>query len=271
MFKILSFVLILFLGTNSSIPVMAEENYTPYYYRIDSANCYLYRTAEDNQDVNNIWFLLPKTYFVQLIEDSDEQFFKVKYQNFIGYVFKTDVSIVYETPKTPWPENLTFDINGTANVVMRSSPSSDSEYIGLIPFNAIKVTFYGSIIGQEALTNLGNQWYYATYKSYEQGIISGYVYAPLTTNLTLLQDNTEILSTIKPTSGPSIEEVISPELQDSQNLLIIGLLSIVGISVLILLFIPKKRTKKAKQAIKNTNITQHHQKQELTFDDLDDM
>lgn len=272
MIKVLVFVLFLLFCMPTQYGVVnAEELYTPSYYRIESSNCLLYRTAQDNQDISNVWFLLPKTYFVQVLDESDELFFKVKYQDFIGYVFKTDVSAVYETPQFPWADNLTFDINGTANVVIRSAPSSDSAYLGLIPFNATSVTYHGSIVGDEALSGLGNSWYFATYTSFEQGIISGYVYAPLTQNLTVIQDNTEVLSTVKPSSGNEIiDEVISPELQNGQNLLIIGLLSLVGIAILFLLFRPKRKAKKAKQSVKGTQLNQsNNNKQFLTFDESD--
>lgn len=238
------------------------------YLRIVSSNTFLYRTANIDENYENLYFELPQTYFVKLIDSSNENFYKVEYSNLIGYVKKSEVIKVNGTPQQPYLNNVTFKLNGTANAVLFSQPNNTSKYIGTIPFNAENILFWGKITGQNALPNLGNEWYYCTYTSFEQGIISGYIYAPLTTLVSNIPENNENLSESTPANSTPIQEILAPEIQKPSNIIIISILVIFALLILILLFKPNKKAKKAK-LYNNSNLLPQNQEQFLEFNDKD--
>ena len=248
-------------------------NFTPsyasedIYYRITGQDVMLYRTAELNNDYSNIYFTLPTSYFVKFISEENENFLRVQYIDFVGYVLSSDVTRVYSTPTTPY-FTQNFTVYGTANPVVYSQPSTQSTYLGNIPFNAESVTCFGAINGETALENGGSTWYYCKYTSFEQGIIIGYVYASLTTNLTEFVENTEIVET-EPTQDVS-GGVIAPELQNGTSIILIVGLCIFALILLVLVFKPEKRRKKkeAKRQITTLNrlaIPDKNQRDELDF------
>jgi len=216
------------------------------YCRITSTSTLLYRTAEQSEELSNIYFELTPTYFVQVL-NTENEFYKVYYNGIAGYVLQDSVTPVYSVPTTPFPEGITFEINASASAVIRSIPSVDGNYLGLLPCDAI-LNYYGKISGVEAITGLGNEWFFVVYTSYEQGVISGYVYAPLTENLTTITDNTEELSTI-PTGG-IVDEIISPELLNVNNLLLIAGLSIGALFLIFILIAPIRKNKREQAKIR---------------------
>lgn len=232
-------------------PAIAD---TPTYFRINNDSVYLYRTPVADTENNNAYFKLPNTYFVKFNSTFDENFLNVTYRDFTGYVLKSDVVAVYSIPEIPFETNRIFNIQGVANLVIRSAPNTQSEYLGTIPFNATDITYFGEIEGEQANLGLSNIWYFCRYKSFEQGIITGYIYAPLTTGLTEFVPNTEEVLT-EPTQNANSNSVLAPELKTGSNLILILCLTVPAILLLILVFRPEKRKKKreATRAITNLN------------------
>ena len=214
---------------------------------------YLFKSAETSLEMENVFFTLEETYFAK-VQSEQDNFYEVSYNGVTGFVLKDDVMLIDGTPITPYPENITFDINKSVSLIVRSLPSENGEYLGLLLYGA-SAEYIAQTTGQEMVTGLGNVWYYISYKSLEQGVISGYVYAGLTENLTEIVPNTEEFS--QATSG-GIEEIISPELLDTNNLLIILGLCVAGVVLLLALLLPLRRNKREKEQVAN--------KTQLTFD-----
>ncbi len=248
----------------NSTPCFAQ---TEAYYRISAENVLLYRTPTDSNSIDNVYFTLPTSYFVKFISDENEDFLKVQYLDFIGYVLKSDVTQVYSTPTTPY-NTQSFSILATANPVIWSLPTTQSTYLGNIPFNAKEVIYFGSVSGEVAQNTENSIWYFCKFISFEQGILTGYIHSNLTTNLTEFLPNTEIVEL-----EPSITtngQVIAPELQNSTSLLLILGLCIPALFLLILVFKPEKRKKKteAKRQISSLNrldISDKNSRDELDF------
>lgn len=247
-----AFLCIFCLTDFCNVPVTKAEEIA--YCRVMSENTILYRTPVESSEATNVYFTLPATYFVQLISEYDELFLFVTYKDFSGYVLRDNVERVYSVPTTPYLDNITFGVQGVANLVMRSEPNTSSEYIGTIPFNATDIEYFGAVRGELVNADLGDEWYYCRYKSFEQGILTGYVYAPLTTNLTEILPNTEVVET-EPSEAVNGDTIIAPELQSGSNWLLILGLTIPAIILLILVFRPSKRKHKkvATRQIANLN------------------
>jgi|GEM_PF-2801661 len=230
----------------SKIAMAAEEKA---YLRIISENTPLYRTPVENGEIDNLYFMLPQTYFVELLDEPTSNFYHVNYQGVSGYVLKTNLQRVYATPQQPYPANITFQIEGVANAIIRATPNKDTgAYLGIIPFNATGVEYLGSISGQQAMQNLGTIWYYARYISFEQGALVGYVYSPLTTQIPVITPNIEELPV---TPLYNADPIIPPELTNPSSWLLIALISIPAIFLLYMLFKPARKGKTKRTAPQN--------------------
>ena len=214
------------------VPSKASE---PIYYRVISENTVLYRTPLESNESSNVYFYLPTTYFVLFNSTFDEQFLNVTYKDFTGYVLASDVQRIYSTPQTPYAPTQNFSVQGVANLVMRNEPTTNGDYIGTIPFNATEIEYFGSIAGEQSNSQLSDIWYFCRYVSFEQGVLTGYVYAPLTKDLTEISPNYEEVET-EPSASVNTDTIIAPELQTGSNILLILGLSIPAIILLILVF-----------------------------------
>ena len=250
--KIIAFLILVTTAFCSFFEVQSVSASSEQYCRI-MTETYLYKSADNIQEMENVIFTLEETYFAK-VQGEHNDFYEVSYNGVTGFVLKNDVMLINGTPVTPYPENITFDVNKSVSLIIRSSPNENGEYLGLLPYGA-SAEYIAQTTGQEMVKDLGNIWYYINYKSLEQGVISGYIYAGLTANLTEIVPNTEEFS--QATSG-GIEEIISPELLDVNNLLIILGLCVAGVILLLALLLPLRRSKREKEQIINKN--------QLTFD-----
>lgn len=169
----------------SSIQVKALTYTTYIYARIQSSSTYLYSSA--SEDFENAIFLLPKTYFVKLISNYNEDFYRVLYRDEVGYVLKKDVSAVNETPINPFLEEITFRVFSSEGKKMFTHPTQTSEVVEEVE-TLSTLNYYGNIIGDEMISGRGFEWFYA--KDEASGK-KGYFYAGLCDNLSNIVENTE--------------------------------------------------------------------------------
>lgn len=217
--------------------------------RIEQEHTLLYKSTKDTSNANSVYFELPKTYFAKII-DSADNFFKVDYNSIIGFVLKDNVTLVYSKPITPFPADITLTISDIASATVRETPSVNGNLLGIIP-NSETAFYYGKTTGEEAISNLGNSWYFVSYYDKDKEI-RGYVYAPLTKNLKQIpENNEEVLLT--PASANNQNVLISPDLLDAKNLLLIGILIVVSVCLVFVIFVPLKYLKH-KQARKISKI-----------------
>ena len=242
--------LLLWINLEPQTIVYAESE--PIYYRISDSNTILYRTP--NLDENNAYFILPPSYFVKYNSDYNDNVMLVSYLDFFGYVDKSNLTRVYSSPVNPYLEAMTFKPQATLNLVVRALPTTQSDFVGTIAYNAENVTYFGSIKGEQTDLTLSDIWYFCRYTSAEQGTITGYVYAPLTKDLTNFSPNEEIVAT-SPVTPTSAEISLSPELTSSSNLLFIFFLTIPALSILYLIFRShNKNPRMLKKRLKNSKL-----------------
>ena len=111
-----------------------------------------------------------------------------------GFVKQNEVECVTNTPSTPYLDNITFNTAQNSSVILRSQPSTalgDETALVVLAPNTQNLVYYGKIAGQEAISGLGNLWYYSSFKDEQNNNIKGYVYSPLTYNLTPITPNAE--------------------------------------------------------------------------------
>lgn len=206
-----------------------------------SSNCYFYRYLIDNSIINNKFFIIEKTYFVKVLETASENFYKAEYNGITGYINKKDIEFVEEIPENPYLNDITFDIYSGSSVELRTEPSTKNgvgSIITSIPASQKNLTYIGKISGEESIKGLGNIWYYASFTLSNGEEIFGYIYSPLTKNLSPIVENNENLTIVSVSQYIPLNNLLYLNLS-TKNLIIL-IISIPAFVILYLFVKPSK-------------------------------
>lgn len=189
--------LLLFVCPINQRTIFAEEK--TYYGRAINKDIAFYSSPISSDE--NILFFVPKTYFVKLISDENDIFYKVSYMNEIyGYIKKSDMSYIDKTPTTPYANQISFRVFSPGGANLRRTPNESlgaTNLITTIPFLETNLLFIGTANGEEAISYKGTTWYYCKY--IKDNISSfGYVYSPLCDMLSPIPENNEIFEYVLP-------------------------------------------------------------------------
>lgn len=218
---------------------VANSQNTSGYAKVITNDCYLLSENESK------YFLLEPTYFVKVIEETNDKFYRVQYLDFVGIVEKTQVQFVEEYPENPFLSGITFDIYPLGNVCIRSTPETlndDTNILCTIPLSTKNLLYYGKISGEEAIKGLGNIWYYCAYQNENDEVFKGYIYSPLTNNLSTISSNEENLTPVNISNFVPLNNILYLNLSVKNMLIVITALPC--IAVILLLTLPSKLSKK---------------------------
>lgn len=193
----------------------------------------IFKSNSTNQNLDNILCLAEATYYVEIISDYNE-LYKVNYNGITGFIKKTDVKEITNTPITPYPYNIKLLINSNCN--LRSSPTTKSNtnnVISTIYTTSKDITFIGRVIGEEAIDFGGNTWYYIYFNGNY-----GYIYNNYVKSITPIYQNTENFTYASNISSQTINPI-----HDPPSLMIMFVLSTPLFLVLWILYLPKKKAK----------------------------
>ena len=193
--------LIISLLFNSINPIVCALDSAPTYYaRVMFEQVYLYKTSQEDNSIQNIYFELPKTYFV-LLTGEEGEFYKAKYLNFNGYVKKDSVQATSSTPANPFLQNIFFRVYSNLSENLWSAPSVSSNLISTIPHLNKNLEYFGKIQGESLIDGRTNIWYYCKFNN-----DYGYVYSDFCDEFSTYSSNTEMVNYI---ANPSFQ--IAPE------------------------------------------------------------
>lgn len=176
--------------------------------KITKANVALYSSplATDS----NVKFYLEQSYYVKLLENEHDGFYKAEYFDEVGYVLKSDLVFVEGSPITPYPTNISFRVFSLGGLNMRSSPIESQgpfNIITTIQFLENNLVYYGKVNGEEAVAHKGTIWYYAKYlQPNSQTQPKGYLYSVFCDMLSVITVNTEQLTLIDEPNFGDIEK-----------------------------------------------------------------
>lgn len=239
----------------------------------------LYKTTTDDpQNLANIYFLLPKTYYVEILNscklDSGADGFFVRYGETEGYCLSSSLSADFSTITTT-QSGITLKMYPDAGTYIRSTPSIADNKIRIIPQSTSGIIYIGSISGDTPTDGTTNTWYYVEYNISDTKTVLGYIYsergilsAPLTeltrTNQTPTTpeasktENTDTTPTADTNINPSLNLSVSPALK-----WVIALLFIIPVIVIFALLIKKPR--------KNADLVQDFANSEANFPTDEDL
>ena len=171
--------------------VSLASNYTTFKYaKIENGGVYFYKSAS-SQEMSNAYFELPQSYYVLLLSNIDDNFYKAQYKDIVGYVLKDKVTPVAEKPQNPYP-TINFWVyasNGT-DVYFSSFTNLDQKTNGKVEVMQ-SLEYYGEMIGDEFVKNRGYIWLYC-----KTGSVNGYLYKGLCDLSESLKPNTESFTRI---------------------------------------------------------------------------
>ncbi len=213
-----------------------------YYARIMQDNTYLYKSAVNVDDYSNIYFILPKTYFVELIDESNNGFYKVNYMSFTGYVKKDSVQAIAGKPINPYLTNINFRVYSEQSRDLRSEPittSGSSSQVAYIPLMCRNLTYYGTIQGEQLIEGRTNVWYYCKYSADKD--YYGYVYSDFCDELTKINENTEQVTYISsPDFNPQQEIPTTLPLKNKTTGIVVAVLCVPAGIFLFMIFKNKR-------------------------------
>ncbi len=171
-----------------AVPVFASKSF--YAQILKDTQVWLYQSPSKTDESK--MFLLPCTYFVELLKNADENFYYARYNDVYGYVLKSEVSPVKNAPASPFLLNINFRVFVPSGANLRSSPYNNGtlNLVYSIPFLDSNLQYYGVMQGEEAISKKGLTWYYCKYFTGNQTYM-GYIYAPLCDDLSPITENTE--------------------------------------------------------------------------------
>ena len=195
---------------------------------------------------DNLAFYVEQSYYVKLLENEVDGFYKAQYYDEVGYVQKKDLVFVEGVPANPYPSNISFRVFSLSGLNMRSTPIESGgpfNIITTIPYLENNLMYYGKTQGEEAVLYKGNVWYYAKYLVSGTDQPKGYLYSVFCDLLTTIPVNVEQLAVVTEPyfESEEVEEVplLNSLPQSLQILLVLGV-SLPCVAILYFLFKPTK-------------------------------
>ena len=212
------------------------------------SGCLLYKDESLESTLDNVYFVVPETYFVSVIEVVSNNCLKVQYRNFVGFVESSTVVIATFIPNVKNLEGITCDIKATSGTQIWSEPSSKSEIYTTIPAKTKGINYISFAYGEIPSGGESNLWFYVTYtpESNSTSVYEGYVYSENITNLSEIIANPET-NPLEMSEGAGDESVIV--ISPSIRTLLVALISvpIIVLFAIILFKIVKKLGEKRKK------------------------
>ncbi len=218
-------LIIILILSQTTIPYVSAGTST-IYARIMQENCYLYRSPIGVDDYTNVYFELPKTYFVELLSSPNEEFYEARYMDNIGYVKKDSVQAITGTPVYPYQSDVTFRVYASLSQDLRSAPTVElTNHIATIPLLTRNIIYIGAVDGECLIEGRTRVWYYCRYIG--DRVYDGYVYSDFCDEMSQMTNNTEeVTYTMNPTFSNQSNEPQSTSTDGNLVGIVIGILSI---------------------------------------------
>jgi len=210
-------------------------------------DCILFKNKEMNYDFDNVYFQIPKSYFVLILETISENCLKVQYGNYVGFIDSSKIEIAKFTPIVKTLDGIKFDIKENVGTKIWQYPTSSSNVLVTLSAGTKDIIYIASISGQVPSGGKSDVWYYVFYTPSvdSTNVYEGYIYSENTTNLSEIVLNNE--------TNPV---VISNENKIDENIIYISTtiktIVIIVIAVPIILFFAIILYKLTRKLSKNT-------------------
>lgn len=218
-------------------------------------DCLLFKTNDTDLILHsNVYFTLPKGYFVSIITNITSEIVKVRYGNFTGFVKSNKIAKVSGKPKTATLTGITFDLLDSSSTHIRTSPTTEDQtnILHIIPASTQNITYIAETIGEIPPSGKSNIWYFVEYspESDPVSVYHGYVYSEKTKNLTAIPENTEFQEAYSALeNNESAPDYIY--LSGGVKVLLVCITSLPLLAIFVLLFFQSRKNKTSVDNITN--------------------
>lgn len=242
---------------NSFLSSYANSNI---YAKVEDSGIFLYSSPIDSQQ--NKLFEIPQSYFVRLIEKTNDMFYYCAYKDVYGYAKISEVVAMNGQPNSPFFEGY-FRVFALEGQGLYSSPQIiEEDKVTHIPSLTDNLIFYGYINGQEAVPDTSDKWIYCKYSDSKNNY--GYTYSVFCDKIPKITENTERFEIL---SEPFSKDIESGELSTvAMTFIIIGV-SLPCLVVIYLLIKPTLLKGEIEMPKRKLKAKRHHDYFE--FDDSD--
>ena len=231
-----------------------DSNSSGKFFRI-TRDTFLLRSADIlDQSQENVFFILPATYYVKVLSTNQTTgVCYAEYNNISGFVELSALSPASESPNDPHYSSLA-SLSSAGSTHIRQTPSceEDQNILAVLhPFSQ-SISVLGWVYGDTPNDGTSKMWYYCAVRSSDTILYVGYVYSErltLSNPFEPLEDPEISLPSI-PTSGTNVSLDNEADLNHPAGLTkesIIILVVVFSIPILaifgLLIFSPKKQTK----------------------------
>lgn len=157
------------------------------------SNCTLYKNKEMNDLFADIYFNIPESYFVLILETVSEGCYKVQYGKYVGYVKSDFVTIAKFTPIVKTLDGVVCDIKQYVGTQIWSAPTTNSDVLTTISGGTKNITYIAACNGLVPSGGESNLWYYINYTPTENStsVYEGYIYSESVSYLSDIYLNSE--------------------------------------------------------------------------------
>lgn len=270
LFLALGFFVVMLIGMialNKGYNVYAESDYqneaTKALYAKAKENCFLFKTSDTSSShYSNVFFIVPKTYFVKILTELSGAVYKVEYAGKIGYVSSDSVIKASFTPINTTLKNVTFSTLKNVATQLRSTPTAEntSNVKVVMDEGASNIRYIASTIGIKPNGGESDIWYYCEYQPTNDptSVYVGYVYSEKTEALSEITENIETNPVVEPPEKPSTDDRV--KMSSTVKIVLISLISAPIVLVFVLLVVNFKRNAKPKKVKEKKTIdTETHE------------
>lgn len=236
----------------------AENNTNSVYAKVLS-DCILFKNEEMNYDFENVYFQIPESYFVLILETISENCLKVQYGNYVGFIDSSKIEIAKFTPIVKTLDGIKFDIKENVGTKIWQYPTSSSNVLVTLSAGIKDIVYIASISGQVPSGGKSDVWYYVFYTPSvdSTNVYEGYIYSENTTNLSEIVLNSETNPVVISNENKTDEKLIYISTTIKTIVIIVIAVPIILFFVIILYKLTRKlskNTKYKKNLLNNDNV-----------------
>lgn len=223
-------------------------------------DCILFKNKEMNYNFDNVYFQIPKSYFVLILETISENCLKVQYGNYVGFIDSSKIEIAKFTPIVKTLDGIKFDIKENVGTKIWQYPTTSSNVLVTLSAGTEDIVYIASILGQIPSGGKSDVWYYVFYTPSvdSTNVYEGYIYSENATNLSEIVLNSETNPVDISNENESSEKLIYISATLKTIVIVVIAVPIILFFAIILYKLTRKLSKntKYKKNLLNNNIVQ---------------
>ncbi|MEG1948725.1 MAG: hypothetical protein RR140_04105, partial [Clostridia bacterium] len=211
----------------------------------------MYKTRDSLKTTyDNVYFILPQSYFVELLENNTSEIIKVKYGSIIGYAKQSHLTRVDFIPKKPTLDDVTFNIGNISTQLRKTPDTNDDKIVTILESGTTGINYIAEISGTIPSGQTTSTWYFAEYTPTfdPTSVYRGYVHKSKTIAMGIIEVNLEDNPIINMPDNSQASGKGITKISTTTKIILIVLVTLPSIIIIALLVAHKKKTQNLNDA-----------------------